>query len=148
VEALDKLQTALCADSESEELKRHRIYVADSEEIFIDIFIAFDEAQTLVETIDMNRVSRFIVRRRALSSVSSSPLYSFFLSTTGRTTQFAHPREQDPSTRISGGLLSTPRPFIYLGFDQLMQSRKVFQRWNTLKDVTSLECAAHMGRPL
>ena len=62
--------------------------------------------------------------------------------------QFAHPHQQDPSSRISSGQLLMPRPYICLGFDQLMQDHKVFEQWKTLDDITSLECAAHMRRPL
>jgi hypothetical protein len=116
---------------------------------FVDIFIMFDEAQMLEETFeDDGSESLFIVLRRALSSVLPSSLFTFFLSTTGTITPFIHSRDQDPSSRISTGTRSTPRPYIHLGFDQLMQKRKIFERWNTLEGVTSLECVAHMGRPL
>ena len=121
MEALNKLRTVLCADSGPEESEQHRIYIKKpkesegypilargSEEIFVDIFIAFDEAHTLVKAIDENNNSRFIVLCQALSLISSCPLYTFFLSTTGSIVQSTH-----------------PRPYIYLGFDQLMQSRKV-----------------------
>jgi hypothetical protein len=127
---------------------KHRIQGKVIKSKYVDVFITFDEAQTLVESVSGKGESRFIVLRRALSSVSTCPLFTFFLSTTGRITQFLHPQDQDPSNRISNGSCSMPHPYIYLGFDQLMQSCKVFKRWNTLKDVTSLECAAHMGRPL
>jgi hypothetical protein len=157
--ALEQLRKAFFAGNEETKTPRikagkpkkteeSRTSAQDPEEVFVDIFVAFDEAQTLVKVIDKRNESRFIVLRRALSSLSSYPLFTFFLSTTGSITQFAHPREQDPSSRISAAKLSTPRPYIYLGFDQLMQSRNVFERWKTLEDVTSLECAAHMGRPL
>jgi hypothetical protein len=125
-----------------------RICAAGFSDRFVDIFIAFDEAHTLAKAMNQKNESCFVVLRRTLSSLSPYPLYSFFLSTTGKITQFAQPRGQDSSNRINTGSLLTPRPYIYLGFDQLMQSRKVFERWKTLEDVTSLECAAHMGRPL
>lgn len=116
---------------------------------FVDVFVAFDEAHTLSDAVNKGtNESNYTVLRRALHFLSGYPFYTFFLSTTGKITQFAQPRGQDPSNRISIGLFSTPLPYIYLGFDQLMQSRKVFERWKTLDDVTSLECAAHMGRPL
>jgi hypothetical protein len=92
--------------------------------------------------------SPFVVLRRVLSSISLYPLYSIFLSTTGDIEQFILPREKDHSSRISSGMVSTPSPYIYLGFDQLMQERKVFTKWKTIDDVVSLDCAAHMGRPL
>jgi hypothetical protein len=46
------------------------------------------------------------------------------------------------------GTLSTPTPFIHLGFDQLMGSRRVFEDFTDLDGVTSLKCIAHMGRPM
>ncbi len=45
-------------------------------------------------------------------------------------------------------LLATPRPYIHLGFDQLMQSRRIFVQWTTLDHIVSLDCVAHMGWPL
>lgn len=156
-EQLNKLRTALndgaTGSSQPEERWRFpqfpgHITELPKESKFVDVFIAFDEAHTLARTINTANESCFVVLRRMLSSLSLEPLYTFFLSTTGSITQFAQPRGQDSSNRINSGTLSTPRPYIYLGFDQLMQSRKILERWTTLKDVTSLECAAHMGRPL
>jgi hypothetical protein len=148
---LKKLQSVLNApgSSESKESWRYTGRIGDPESNkFIDVFIAFDEAHALSKAINNANESCFVVLCQVLSSISSCPLYTFFLSTTGSITQFAHPRQQDPSSRISSGVLSTPRPYICLGFDQLMQDCKVFEQWKTLNDVTSLECAAHMGRPL
>jgi hypothetical protein len=102
----------------------------------------------LEKTKDKTKETCFVVLCRMLSTLSSYPLYTFFLSTTGRITRFSPPRQSDPSSRINFGTLRMPHPYIRLGFDQLMQSHKIFERWKTLEDVTSLECAAHMGRPL
>jgi hypothetical protein len=112
---------------------------------FVDIFITFDEAHTLAEVVDDRNETRFIVLRRLLSSLTSEPLFSFFLSTTSKITP---PRGHDALSYINYGVLATPCPFICLGFDQLTRTRKVFESWNTLRDVTSLEYNAHMGRPL
>jgi hypothetical protein len=132
----------------SAETQREGCIFSSASGTFVDIFIAFDEAHTLAEaTTTVAKESFFIVLRRVLAVLKRCPLYSFFLST-GKITQFARPRGQDSSTRINRGDLKSPRPYIYLGFDQLMQERKVFDRWKTLDDVTSLECIAHMGRPL
>lgn len=115
---------------------------------FVDVFIAFDEAQTLVDSVDGTGESRFVILRRQLCSLSSSPLFVFFLSTTGKITQFCQPRRHDPSSRVKDGALATPRPYIHFSFDQLMKDYKVMSCWKTLEDVTSLKCVAHMGRPL
>ncbi|KAI9434763.1 hypothetical protein BJY52DRAFT_1231070 [Lactarius psammicola] len=94
--------------------------------------------------------TRGILRRQTgiLLCFSSDPLFSFFLSTTGKITQFGQPRGQDASNRINDGTLATPRPYIHLGFDQLMQSQRILDRWKTLDHVVSPECVVHMGRPL
>ncbi|KAI9430204.1 hypothetical protein H4582DRAFT_1820313, partial [Lactarius indigo] len=143
--ALKALQNVL--NSGDKKSFEHSIYIGndppgDESSRVVDIFVAFDEAHTLADSFDDQNESRFVVLRRILSSISSEPLFSFFLSTTGKITQFGQPRGQDASNRINEGKLTTPRPYIYLGFDQLMQSQK------TLDHVTSLECIAHMGRPL
>jgi hypothetical protein len=148
-EALTKLREVLFGGpSRLEKMSTHRIQGKKSTDRSVDIFLTFDEAQTLSETLNKSGGSQFIVLRRALSSVSTLPLFTFFLSTTGSIMQLLQPRDEDPSRRISGGKLSTPPPYIFLGFDQLMQSHKVFEQWNTLDDVTLMECASHMGRPL
>jgi hypothetical protein len=146
--ALKELRKALNVDNNPTAHSVHVEGTQGSHDRFVDVFVVFDEAQTLVNSTDDRGESRFVVLRRELCSLSSQPLFSFFLSTTGNVTQFGHPRGHDPSNRINEGALATPRPYIYLGFDQLMQTCKVFSRWKTLEDVTSLECAAHMGRPL
>jgi hypothetical protein len=142
--ALTLLRKALNADDP----KTHCIRSKKWPVRFIDVFVAFDEAHTLAEVVDDQNETRFVVLRRLLSSLTSEPLFSFFLSTTGKITQFGPPRGHDASGRINHGVLATPRPYIYLGFDQLMKTRKVFDKWHTLGDVTSLEYNAHMGRPL
>ena len=112
----------------------------------IDVFMAFDEAHTLANTIDGSE-SRIIQLRRVLSHLNKSPLYAFFLSTAGNVTQFGHVGSLDQSSRVQRGDLRLPKPYIYLGFDQLMKRYK-FSPKKTLHDVTSMEYVAHMGRPL
>ncbi|KAH9015314.1 hypothetical protein EDB84DRAFT_1567751 [Lactarius hengduanensis] len=72
----------------------------------------------------------------------------FFLSTTGKVSQFTPPCGYNNLNHMNDGRLKIPHPFIYLGFDQLMISRKILDTYKTLLDVTSLDCIAHMGRPL
>jgi hypothetical protein len=145
-EALERLRTALHTGSGPQEsVDEHCIYARTSKDIFVDVFIMFDEAHTLVKATGITNQSRFVVLCQILSSLSSCPLFTFFLSTTGSIMQFPQPFEQGFST---SGTIPPGPPYIYLGFDQLMQSHKVLDRWKTLDDVTSLECAARMGRPL
>ena len=108
----------------------------------------FDEAHTLTKPLEDGVPSHYVELRRALRMLAEEPLFTFFLSTTGKISQFTPPRGHDASYRMNDGQLRTPRPFIYLGFDQLMVDRKIFVKYKTLEDVTSLDCIAHMGRPL
>ncbi|KAI9444403.1 hypothetical protein BJY52DRAFT_1128237, partial [Lactarius psammicola] len=75
------------------------------------------------------------------------PLFSFFLSTTGKVTQFGQPRGEDASAHINGGEFTSPRPYIFVSFDQLARDFK-FQQGQTLDYVTSLRFISHLGRPL
>ncbi|KAI9436768.1 hypothetical protein BJY52DRAFT_1097803, partial [Lactarius psammicola] len=116
-----------------------------------DVFVVFDEAHPLTMPFKpegMRNHSNFVELRRALRVLSDASLFTFFLSTTGKISQFSPPRGRDASNRMNDGELTTPTPFIYLGFDHLMRNHKVFDKYKTLQDVTSLECIAHMGRPL
>jgi hypothetical protein len=113
---------------------------------FINIFIVFDEAHTLTRSHD-NQESRFVTLRQVLNSLGTLPLYSFFLLTTGKVTQFGPSHSQDESGRIYDGELTSPRPYVFVGFDQLAGSYK-FREGQTLQHVTSLKFTAHLGRPL
>ncbi|KAH9030205.1 hypothetical protein EDB85DRAFT_2146842 [Lactarius pseudohatsudake] len=93
-------------------------------------------------------ISHFVELRQALRVFSDVSLFTFFLSTIWKISQFSPPHGRDASHHMNDGELKTPTPFIYLGFDQLMKNRKVFDKYKTLDDVTLLECIAHMGRPL
>ena len=119
-----------------------------SEYTYVDIFILFDEAHTLTDCYDDHKESRFVVLRWALSALADEPLFSFFLSTTGKVTQFGQPRGHDASDRINDGYLASPHPYIVVGFDQLVQHRKLKRGKTTLDDVTTLDFIAHLGRPL
>lgn len=61
--------------------------------------------------------------------------------------QFSQLYAYNPSSCINRGHLIMPTPYIHLGFNQLMQDHQLSKQ-NTLDDTTSLECIAHMGRPL
>jgi hypothetical protein len=75
-------------------------------------------------------------------------MFTFFLSTAGKISQLTPPCRFDASYRLNEFKLDTPHPFVLLGFDQLMKSCKIFDKYTTLDDVTLLDCIAHMGRPL
>ncbi|KAH9051513.1 hypothetical protein EDB87DRAFT_1541276, partial [Lactarius vividus] len=119
------------------------------EPLLPDVFVVFDEAHPLTTPFESEGTqSHFVELRRALRVFSDVSLFTFFLSTTGKISQFSLPHSRDFSHRMNDGELKTPTPFIYLGFDQLMKNRRVFDKYKILEDVTSLDCIAHMGRPL
>ncbi|KAH9030051.1 hypothetical protein EDB85DRAFT_1891783 [Lactarius pseudohatsudake] len=100
-----------------------------------DVFLVFDEAHPLTTPFESEGTqSNFVELRRALRVLSDVSLFTFFLSTTGKISQFSPPRGRDASHRMNDGELKTPTPFIYLGFDQLMKNHKVFDKWGTSYD--------------
>jgi hypothetical protein len=113
------------------------------------VFILFDEAHQLTAAFSQTDArSNFAAIRQVLQTLNNEPMFTFFLSTTGKILQFTPPRHLDASDRINKGTLNTPPPFVHWGFDLLMKNRKIFDKYTTLDDVTSLDCIAHMGRPL
>ena len=100
--------------------------------ILPDVFLVFDEAHVLTRPFHANTMRTHLAElQRVLQVFHDLPLFTFFLSASGKILPF------------------TPfRPFIDLGFDQFTGSSKVFEKYRSLDDVTSLDCIAHLGRPL
>ncbi|KAF8519088.1 hypothetical protein BU17DRAFT_47994, partial [Hysterangium stoloniferum] len=115
------------------------------------IFLEFDEAHLLTdkETFREERGhSHFSELRRALRMMHSSPVFSFFLSTTGKISQFTPFRAVDSSTRLMEGRLHLIPPYMDLGFDQSMKGREACDGSHTIDQVAELGFMAHLGRPL
>ncbi|KAI0302852.1 hypothetical protein B0F90DRAFT_1816405 [Multifurca ochricompacta] len=143
--AFDRLRDALNRRTNRHALPSEKQSQVDMD---IEIYILFDEAHSLTTPFgEHDWRSPFTELRRILQILRKRPMWSFFLSTSAKITEFSHVHSADPSNRGRQGELIIPQPYIYLGFDQLMQTRKI-SKHSTLKDVTSLECIAHMGRPL
>ncbi|KAI0262467.1 hypothetical protein BC834DRAFT_972056 [Gloeopeniophorella convolvens] len=113
-----------------------------------DIFITFDEAHELMTKFKGTAQSNFGELRRALRMLSGASTFVFFMSTNSKISEFAPTWQLDSSQRIGSGSLTLLKPFSAIGFDQLMNSRKIGQQFRTIEEVTSMECIAHMGRPL
>jgi hypothetical protein len=92
---------------------------------YVDIFVMFDKAHTLMSCYDDHKESHFVVLRWALSALATQPLFSFFLSTTGKVTQFGQPCGHNASGHINDGYLASPHPFIFIGFDLLVGDCKI-----------------------
>ena len=114
------------------------------------VILVFDEAHILTkkktEFDRANRRTNFGELRKALRNLNIVSLFSFFLSTTGKITQFVPSRDKDESMRVVAGELELIQLFIDLGFDQLVNKlRKGAQK---LTEVTKEEFMVQFGRPL
>jgi hypothetical protein len=80
--------------------------------------------------------SNFGQFRRAMRSTNHCSLFSLFLSTTGKITQFTSSKDKDISGHFVAGMLLLIAPYTDLGFDQL--AKKIAHDGNfTLADITS-----------
>jgi hypothetical protein len=109
------------------------------------LILAFDEAHILT-SIQEHNWSNFSVLRHVLCSLTNFPIFSLFLSTTGKITQFTS-RAGDYSERIINGSKKLIQPFTDLGFDVLAQKVSLDGRWK-LEDVTKDSHIVTLGRPL
>ncbi|TDL16546.1 hypothetical protein BD410DRAFT_755314, partial [Rickenella mellea] len=111
------------------------------------IVLAFDEAHTLTLGNTENKTwSAFSELRRALRTLKKCPLFSYFLSTTGKVSQFSSSSRDDWSNRVQKTLLGLIEPFTELGFDQLAE--KLHEDNCTLEYITSMDYWVTLGRPL
>jgi len=112
------------------------------------LFLAFDEAHTLSEAYYDKEIdtqwTAFTSLRRALRSTRSFPIWSLFLSTTGKSDQFAPPH-LDGSGRIIRGELHNVMPYSAVGFDQVAMKG---HENTTLEDVVDILFRLALGRPL
>jgi hypothetical protein len=110
------------------------------------VILVFDEAHTLTKSDDDHPWTNFGELRKALRTLNRCSLFSFFLSTTGRITQFVSARENDESMRVLMGKLTLIKPFTDLGFDPLARVLKAGKL--KLSEVTKEEFMVRFGRPL
>ena len=100
------------------------------------IILAFDEAHTLM--ISRGNWSNLSVMRHLLCNLLCFPVFSLFLSTTGKISQF--------TSRVHGSL-KLIRPFTDLGFDTLAIKVSLDGSWN-LERITDDSHIVGLGRPL
>ncbi|VDC02248.1 unnamed protein product [Peniophora sp. CBMAI 1063] len=116
------------------------------------IVLAFDEANTLTRTrADTDETtsasSPFAFLRRALREIGAG-VFTVFLSTTGKITQFNPPRELDPSNRVSSGALATAPPFTALGWDQLARQIQGPSEGGIDFENIGFDYQVYLGRPM
>ena len=107
------------------------------------VILAFDEAHSLTE--NQGSWSHFSVMRHVLRSLSDTRVFSLFLSTTGKISQFAS--REDSSARIIHGSLTLVHPFTELGFDTFATKVSLDGSWD-LERVTDNSHIVELGRPL
>jgi len=120
------------------------------------IILAFDEAHTLTQVAPTAQVAiqgliiaqtPFSHLRRVLRSIRDCRIFSLFLSTTGKITQFTSPRELDPSNRVQTGDLSLIPPFTALGWDHMVQDNPLDPASFTFDDI-GFKYQVCLGRPM
>ena len=113
------------------------------------VILAFDEAHTLTdrEGDREDAWSNFSELRHVLRALHRFPLFSFFLSTTGKISQFTSAKDEDVSRRVILGQLALIQPFTDLGFDTFAEPLSLEVDWY-LENVTTDWHIAHLGRPL
>jgi hypothetical protein len=112
------------------------------------VILAADEAHTLTEIRHSAKGSWSIFNelRHALRGLHNHSLFSLFLSTTDKISQFTSMLE-DLSARVILGVLIIIQPFTDLGFDPLARIISPDGTWN-LEQLTGDEYICRLGRPL
>jgi hypothetical protein len=111
------------------------------------VILAFDEAHVLAEEVEAdNTWSQFSEFRRVLRSIRSYPIFSLFLSTTGRVHAFTPSPRDDLSGRLMVQNLALFPPFTELGFDQLVE--KIHEGKVNIDQVVKYSFMCMFGRPL
>jgi len=85
--------------------------------------------------------------RHALWRLHSLPLFSLFLSTTGKISQFTSAIDEDLSKRVVEGKLVIIQPYTDLGFDPLANVIDLDGSWD-LDRLTDDSQMCSQGRPL
>jgi len=140
IEAFSQLENTIC--------KRSQIFLSDKKPL---VLLEFDEAYTMtkLQHTETFNWSNFHVVQRVLRTMKESLVFSVFLSTTGKISEFVPSKQKDPSNRINAGELKLIQPYTDLGFDQFAKRiSKISSENQTLKYITSDEHIAHYGRPM
>ncbi|EDR02266.1 uncharacterized protein LACBIDRAFT_295447 [Laccaria bicolor S238N-H82] len=114
------------------------------------IILAFDEAHTIAERKGSENEEQWSVIyqvRQLLRSFRTLSVFSLFLSTTGKISEFTPAAEYDLSKRIIKGDLIPGQPLTDLGFDPFAHKISLNGDWN-LECLTSPGHICSMGRPL
>ena len=114
------------------------------------VILAYDEAHILSDekyNVLSNPWTIFSEFRRTHRSLNKYPIFSVFLSTSGKIQDLTPPPQYDKSKRLEDRELQLLPPFTELGFDQMIQPT-ILEGSVTIDDVSTLEYMAMFGRPL
>lgn len=113
------------------------------------VILAFDEAHTTTQRQQDagEEWSVFNELCHALRRPHSLPLFSLFLSTTGKISQFTSAIDEDLSKRVVEGQLVIIQPYTDLGFDPLANIIALDGSWD-LERLTDDSQICSLGRPL
>jgi hypothetical protein len=123
--------------------------VADMKTLPPLVVLAFDEAHVLSiekHQFDTGYFSKFSELRRALRALNELPIFSVFLSTSGKIQNITPRAEFDGSGRVQKSDLVLLPPFTELGFDQMV--RQISNGDLTIEEVSTVMFMALFGRPL
>ncbi|KIL68319.1 hypothetical protein M378DRAFT_158863 [Amanita muscaria Koide BX008] len=113
------------------------------------VILAFDEAHVLLvekHQSDIGYFSKFSELRRALRALKELPIFSVFLSTSGKIQNITPRAEDDGSGRVQKSKLVLLPPFIELGFDQMVG--QISDGALTIETVSNIKFMVRFGRPL
>jgi hypothetical protein len=113
------------------------------------VILGLDEAHSLTRRQSSSGVewSVFFEFRHTLRALQNLPVFSIFLSTTGKISQFASANWNDLSARVINGELILIQPFTDLGFDTLAVVISLDGTWK-LEALAHDSHIAYLGRPL
>ncbi|KAJ6558418.1 hypothetical protein DFH09DRAFT_529768 [Mycena vulgaris] len=109
------------------------------------VVLCFDEAHTLTQNIQGQEWTWFTELRRILRQIKDEPIFSLFLSTSGKFHLFSPPPEVDSSNRIRHLDFYLFDPITEIGFDQYAEK---LPQQISLHEVASTHQMALLGRML
>ena len=114
------------------------------------IILAYDEAHGMsVPKSDKPRAATvFFQHRRAIRGLRALPIFTLFLSTTGKIHDLTPPPKYDASDRLMNSTLRLLPPFSRLGFDQVVRSHASDVKKFGINDVSKVAFMVRFGRPL
>ncbi|KAM6501265.1 hypothetical protein JOM56_004279 [Amanita muscaria] len=115
------------------------------------VVLAFDEVHVLsVEKhqFDTGYFSKFSELRRALRAINELPIFSVFLSTSGKIQNITPRAELDGAGWVQKTNLVLLPPFTELGFDQMVGQISDDGDDLTIEKVSTIKSMVHFGRPL